>query len=193
MKIILGSTSPRRKGLLEEIFKKFIVMPSNFEEEKIKETEKNPAKLVENLAKCKGEEIFSRLNEKDYILISADTMVFCNNKLLGKPKSEKEAFEMLKLLQGNVHTVYTGMYIIINNNEKLEKILTHSKADVYFKKLTDNEILEYIKIENTLDKAGGYAIQGPAGKFVEKIEGNYNTIVGLDTKKLENILKDYIK
>ena len=193
MKIILGSASPRRKDLLKKIFDEFEIIPSNFDEDSIKQDEVSPGKLVETLSKCKGEEIFSRIKLKDdFVIISSDTMVFCDNKLLGKPKDEEESFEMLKKLQNNKHSVYTGLFVIVKKGDKLERTLTHSKADIYFKKLTDEQILEYIKNENTLDKAGAYAIQGPAGDFVEKFEGNYNTVVGLDTEKLQQIIKKYI-
>ena len=191
MKIILASASPRRKELLSQIIKDFEIIPSNFDESTI--NEKKPNKLVEKLSKSKGEEVFTRLNlREDFIIISADTIVFLNNKVLGKPKDKEEAYKMLKDLDNNKHEVYTGLFVLINKNGKQEKILTHSKTDVYFKKLTDKEILDYINSENTLDKAGSYAIQGKAREFVEKIAGNIETVIGLDVQKIEEILKKYI-
>ena len=191
MKIILGSASPRRKELLKEIFDEFEIVPSNFDEDSIKQDETNPGKLVETLSKCKGEEVFSRIKlEENFIIISSDTMVFCEGKLLGKPKDKEEAVEMLKMLENNIHTVYTGLFVLIKQEEKIEKILTHSKTDVYFKKLSDEQILEYIEKENPLDQAGSYAIQKGAKEFVDRIEGNYNTVVGLDTEKLKEIIKE---
>lgn len=122
MKVILGSGSPRRKELLSEIVDSFEIIPSNFDESKIKNIEKDPTKLVETLSKLKGEEVYSRIkNEKEFILISSDTMVFCDKKLLGKPKNEKEAFEMLTLIQNNVHTVYTGLYMAIKKRREGKK------------------------------------------------------------------------
>ena len=192
MKIILGSASPRRKDLIKEIFAEFEIIPSNFDEDSIKQDEANPGRLVETLSKCKGEEVFSRIElEEDFTIISSDTMVFCNGKLLGKPKDKEEAFRMLKMLENNMHTVYTGLFVLIKQGEKIERILTHSKTDVYFKKLSDEQILEYIEKENPLDQAGSYAIQKGAKEFVDRIEGNYNTVVGLDTEKLNEILKEY--
>ena len=194
MKIILGSSSPRRKELLKEVFNEFEIIPSNFDEDSIKQDKANPAELVEILSKCKGEEVFSRIKlEEDFLIISSDTMVFCEGKLLGKPKDKEEAVEMLKMLENNMHTVYTGLFVLIKQEEKIEKILTHSKTDVYFKKLSDEQILEYIEKENPLDQAGSYAIQKGAKEFVEKIDGNYNTVVGLDTEKLKNVLKELVK
>lgn len=193
MKIILASSSPRRKELLGTIVKDFVIIPSNFDEESIKQEEKSPAKLVEELSKLKGEEVYSRIDTReDFIIVSSDTMVFCKDKLLGKPKDEKESFRMLKELQNDKHTVYTGMLVLIKIGNKEERVLTHSKTDVYFKKLSDKQILDYIQAENTLDKAGGYAIQGKAKEFIEKIDGNYNAVVGLDTEKLKEILKQYL-
>ena len=191
MRIILGSDSPRRKELLYKITKEFEVIPSNFEEKSI--NEKRPDKLVEILSQAKGEEIFKRLEKReDFIIISSDTMVFLKDKLLGKPKNKEESFKMLKMLQNNKHQVYTGLFVLISKNKKIERIITHSKTDVYFKKLTDKEILDYINSENTLDKAGAYAIQGKAKAFVEKIEGNIETVIGLDIEKLRKILgKNY--
>lgn len=191
MKIILGSSSPRRKELLSKIVNKFEIIPSNFDEDTM--VEKNPEKLVELLSKCKGQEIYRRLNkDEDYIIISSDTIVFLNGKVLGKPKDKEEAFNMIKNIQGNKHTVYTGLYVLVNKNGKQEEIVTHSKTDVYFKELTDKEIIEYINSENTQDKAGSYAIQGKAKAFVTKLEGNIETVIGLDVEKLKNILEKYI-
>lgn len=191
MKIILGSASPRRKDLLKEIFNGFEIIPSNFDEASIKQNKISPGELVETLSKCKGEDVFSRIKlEEDFLIISSDTMVFCNDELLGKPKDKEEAFEMLKMLENNMHTVYTGLFVLIKKGEKIERILTHSKTNVYFKKLSDKQILEYIEKENPLDQAGSYAIQKGAKEFVDRIEGNYNTVVGLDTEKIKEILKE---
>lgn len=189
MRIILGSSSPRRKELLSKIVEDFEIIPSHFDEKSI--NEKNPEKLVQVLSKLKGEEINSRLNlTDDFIIISSDTIVFFDNQILGKPKDKEEAFRMLKNLQGNKHTVYTGLFVLINKKEEQKRIITFSKTDVYFKKLTDREILDYINTENTLDKAGAYAIQGKAGEFVDRIDGNIETVIGLDIIKLEEILKE---
>ena len=154
MKIILASASPRRKTLLEEANINFEIIPSSFDEDSIKKEGYAPGELVEILSKGKGEEVYSRVNnDEDLVVISSDTIVYCEEKILGKPKDEKDAFEMIKMLQNNIHTVYTGMYVIIKKNKKEERILTHSKTKVYFKKLTDEEISDYIKNENILDKA----------------------------------------
>ena len=194
MRIILASSSPRRKELLKKANVNFEVIPSNFDEESVKLTDNNPGSLVEMLSKGKGEEVYSRIDKvEDFVIISSDTMVYCEKKLLGKPKDKKEAFDMIKMLQGNKHTVYTGMMVIIKNKEKTERVLTHSETNIYFKKLTDDEITEYVENENVLDKAGAYAIQEKAGEFVERIDGNISTVIGLDIEKLTEILKKYKK
>ena len=187
MRVILASQSPRRKELLSRIINDFEIVPSSFNESEI--NEKDPIKLVEILSKCKGEEVYNRLNKsEDFIIISSDTIVYLKDKLLGKPKDKEDAFIMLKSLQNNKHTVYTGLFILINKNEKKEEILTYSKTDVYFKELTDKEIIDYINSENTLDKAGAYAIQGKAKSFVKKTKGNIETVIGLDIEKIKEIL-----
>lgn len=189
MKIVLASNSPRRKELLSEIVDEFEVIPSNFDESSVKENEKKPEKLVELLSKSKGDEVYSRIELKeDFIIISSDTMIFLDGKFLGKPKDKEDAFRMLKSLENNKHTVYTGLYVLVKKGSTVKRILTHSKTDVYFRKLTDEEILNYINTENVLDKAGSYAIQGKARDFVEKIEGNIETVIGLDIEKLRGIL-----
>lgn len=191
MKIILASNSPRRKELLYKIVNNFEIIPSNFDESSI--NEKRPNKLVKKLAQAKGEEVFEKLGSKeDIIIISSDTIVFYKGQVLGKPKDKDEAFKMLKKLENNKHIVYTGLFVLINNNGKLKKVITYSKTIVYFKKLTDKDIINYINSENTLDKAGAYAIQGKAKAFVEKTEGNIETVIGLDIEKVREILKKYL-
>jgi len=191
MKIILASASPRRKDLLKEIFDEFEIVPSNFDEDSIKQDEVNPEELVEILSKCKGEKVFSKIKiEEDFAIISSDTMVWCEEKMLGKPKDKKEAFKMLKMLENNMHTVYTGLFVLLKVGKRIERIITHSKTNVYFKELSDKQILEYIEKENPLDEAGSYAIQKGAKEFVDRIDGNYNTVVGLDTEKVKVIFKE---
>ena len=187
MKVILASQSPRRKELLSKVISDFEIIPSNFDESKI--NEKEPSKIVEILSKSKGMEVYDRLNKQDnFIIISSDTIVVLDDKILGKPKDKEDSFRMLKELQNNKHTVYTGLFVLKNENGKLKEVLTHSKTDVYFKKLSDEEIIKYINSENTLDKAGAYAIQGNAKAFVEKTKGNIETVIGLDIEKLKEIL-----
>ena len=176
-KIILGSHSPRRKELLEKTGLKFIVRPSDVEEDfknfiNIEEA----AKAMANL-KAKS---FNDLKNNE-ILICADTLVSVGKKILGKPKSEKEAEEMLRLLSGKVHKVTTGITIKSNKNEKN----FFDSTKVVFKVLTDKEIKYYVKNYKPFDKAGSYAIQEWIGLIgIKKIIGSYFNVMGLPTEKL---------
>lgn len=176
-KIILGSQSPRRKELLEKTGLKFIVKASDVKEDfktfiNIEEAAKAMAKLKANS--------FNDLKNNE-ILICADTLVSVGKKILGKPKSEKEAEEMLRLLSGKVHKVTTGVTIKSNKNQKI----FFESTKVVFKELTDKEIKYYIKNYKPFDKAGSYAIQEWIGLIgIKKINGSYFNVMGLPTEKL---------
>lgn len=142
--------------------------------------------MVEKLAINKAREVFKEV-EKDYeevIVIGGDTVVFFNGKILGKPKDEEDAYNMLKKLQNNVNYVYSGLAVIIKKDGKIIEKIDYTKTAVYIKKMTDDEIKKYIETKEPLDKAGSYAVQGIGRKFIDKIEGSYNSVVGLDTEKL---------
>ncbi len=184
MNMILASGSPRRKELLSILNYPFEVIPSDYEE-----TINENNKLEEEIKKLsfgKAKTVFD-LHPND-LVIGADTIVTINNKVLGKPKTPEKAFEMLKELSGKKHTVITGVTII--NKEKHDTFAVLS--DVYFNKLSDDEINEYIKTNEPLDKAGGYAIQGEASKFIKKIDGDYYAIMGLPVSELYIRLKQFI-
>lgn len=176
-KIILGSHSPRRKELLEKTGLKFIVKPSDVQEDfknfiNIEEAAKAMANLKANS--------FNDLKNNE-ILICADTLVSVGKKILGKPKSEKEAEEMLRLLSGKVHKVTTGITIKSNKNEKN----FFDSTKVVFKVLTEKEIKYYVKNYKPFDKAGSYAIQEWIGLIgIKKIIGSYFNVMGLPTEKL---------
>jgi len=192
MKIILASGSPRRKELLGKLVKEFDIKISDFDEDIIKNTENNPEALVKKLSLGKANDILSNLNKNDdFIIIAADTIVCINDKILGKPLDKDDAKKMLKKLSGNIHFVLTGMTVIINKDKNLTKETVCSKSTIYFKKITENEIIEYINTGEPLDKAGSYAIQGIGNKFIEKYDGNFDSIVGLDTNQLKDILEKY--
>lgn len=190
MKIILASNSPRRKQLLEQIDIDFEVVISEIDEsvvvlEKIEQ-------YVEQLAYLKAKDVYDKL-KYDRVVIGADTVVAFNGKILGKPIDEQDAFDMLKTLQGNMCEVLTGL-CVLNSKSDIEYI-THDKCRVYIQKMTDNEIWEYIKTGEPMDKAGAFAIQGIGAKYITKISGDYYSVVGLPVNKLYNILKkevDYI-
>ncbi|BEP29931.1 nucleoside triphosphate pyrophosphatase [Helicovermis profundi] len=181
-KIILASNSPRRKEILKNMGLNFKTISSDIEE-KVDENE-SPESIVMSLAFRKANDIFVK-SDKDSIIIAADTIVFYN-KVIGKPRSKKEAKEMLRLLSDNTHYVYTGVSIIDDKN----KIIDFVKTKVVFKKLTDKQIDNYIETGEPLDKAGAYAIQGVGSVFVDSIEGDYFNVVGLPISRLSDILSD---
>ncbi|MBR5155330.1 MAG: septum formation inhibitor Maf [Clostridia bacterium] len=185
-RIILASNSPRRKQLLENLGLKFEILPDSTPEPMNDSI--RPDEMVMNLAKFKGENILKQLNPKEEaIIIAADTVVAVNDRILGKPKTKEEAFEMLTLLSGKSHSVYTGVYIIENSSKKSANF--YEKTEVYFKSLDINEIKDYINIGEPMDKAGSYGIQNFGSLFVEKIHGDYFNVVGLPVCHLGKVLK----
>ena len=192
MRIILASGSPRRKELLSKIVKKYEVIPSNFDEEELKNNIKEPKKLVEKLSYEKAKDVFRKINNTgdEFVIIAADTIVYFNEKVLGKPKDEDDAFKMLNMLQGKDNYVYTGMTVIIKSksNIDIKEEVRVTKSVVTMKRMDEKQILDYIKTKDPLDKAGAYAIQGIGSKNIEKFEGSFDAIVGLDVDKLKGIL-----
>lgn len=192
MRIILASGSPRRKELLSKIVKKYEVIPSNFDEEELKNNIKDPEKLVEKLSYEKAKDVFRKINNTgdEFVIIAADTIVYFNEKVLGKPKDEDDAFKMLNMLQGKDNYVYTGMTVIIKSksNIDIKEEVRVNKSVVTMKRMDEKQILDYIKTKDPIDKAGAYAIQGIGSKNIEKFEGSFDAIVGLDVDKLKGIL-----
>jgi septum formation protein len=183
--IYLASKSPRRRKLLKQInlnFKSFTVDM----EEKIKLGEK-PSASVKRLSKEKLEIATQKV--KHGIIITADTIVVLNKKVIGKPKDKQEAKRFLKNLSGKVHTVYTGFSIYNSENKML--LTDYEKTFVEFRKLTAKEIDDYIKSGSPMDKAGAYGIQDDFGAaFIKKINGCYYNVVGLPlTKVYQTLLK----
>ena len=189
MKIILASNSPRRKELLHQIFDDFDIIKSGFNEKNIKE--KDPEKLVQILSLKKTEEVFKKVQD-DYLelmVIGGDTLVYFDRQVLGKPKDEEDAYNTLKKLQENENEVYSAFTVMIKKDGKITKETSLTKSVVTMKPMTDEEIKEYIKTGEPLDKAGSYAVQGIGSKYIQNIEGSYNSVVGLDVEKLKEMLK----
>ena len=191
MKIILASGSPRRKELLSMFVPNFEIMVSNADESLIDNL--TPEEQVTRLAYLKAKSVYDSL-DWDRIVIGSDTMVYKNNKLFGKPKSKEHAKEMIKeLLSGDKsHYVVTGLSVLIKDGDIEKEFKTNDKSKVYFTDITDEEIDKWIDSGKAMDKAGAYAIQDEFGVFLDKIEGNYSTVVGLPIHKLYEIIKDYI-
>lgn len=189
MKVVLASNSPRRKELLYQIFDSVDVIKSDFNEEEI--NEKNPEKLVKVLSLKKAEAVFDKIesNESEMLIIGGDTIVYFDGQVLGKPKDKKDAYNTLKKLQGNKNEVYSAFAVVLKKGKRVIKETVLSKSIVTMKAMTDEEIEEYIKTGEPMDKAGSYAVQGIGRKFINNIEGSYNSVVGLDVGKLKEILE----
>lgn len=187
MKIILASASPRRKELLSKIGLKFDVIPSNYEE---KLSDDNfEYKKIETLALNKAKDVEQRINE-EAVIISADTVVVLDGKILGKPHSKQEAREMISSLSGKTHEVITSIAMI---NTKTGKTLVKSTSTaVTFRKIDTEEIENYINTDEPYDKAGAYAAQGLAAIFIEKINGCFNNVVGISVFEVNRMLKEII-
>lgn len=188
MKIILASASPRRAELLKLLNIKFETKPSNIDEDRFFDL--CPKDLVQKLSFEKAKSILNK-NDKNVAIIGSDTIVCINDRILGKPKDKEDAFRMLSMLNGNKHTVFTGLCILgfINGNY-FEEVL-YSYANVYFGKYSDKQLISYINTSEYMDKAGSYAIQGKGSFLVEKIEGDFYSIVGLPIQKLYFLLEKY--
>jgi septum formation protein len=180
MKIILASNSPRRKELLEKHEISFVVKPSNVNE--IIDKNLSVYENVMNLAKIKALDVFNRNQEE--VVLAADTIVVYDNEILGKPIDEMDAFRMLKLLSGKTHEVITAVALFSKDSQ----IIDYEVSKVTFNKITEEEILEYIKTKEPMDKAGSYAIQGIGSKFVKSYEGEFDNIVGLPMKLVLKML-----
>jgi len=169
--IILASASPRRRELLHLITEKFTVAAADVDESFMPGTD--PRELVEALSLKKAKAV--SLSHQSGIVIGADTVVAIGGKILGKPRDETEAFAMLRQLSGNTHTVFTGVSIMAPGIEK-----TFSQAaNVTFFELSDSEIKKYIETGEVFDKAGAYGIQGKGALLVERIDGDFYTVMGL--------------
>lgn len=191
-KFILASASARRKYLLEKIGIPFTSVESNLDEQAEVEIKNSPYEWVKAVAAKKGHAVFEKINvETDTVIISADTIVTDMGKILHRPKTKDEAREMLASISGRKHTVYTGLTLIfVGADGKIENEENFVDAtDVYMHKLTDDEIEAYISTDEPYDKAGGYGIQGKGSLLIEKIYGDYYTVVGLPLAILYRGLK----
>ena len=182
MNLVLASQSPRRKELLAILGYPFTVVPSAIDE--LPAPGENPEAFVARVAREKGVEVASRVSQS--VVLSADTVVTIDNEILGKPEDEQDAQRMLRKLSGRDHWVYTAVTVV--NQLKHETLEGIERTRVWFNPLTDSEIAKYIRRENVLDKAGAYAIQGYAGVYIPKIEGNYFNVMGLPLPLVHELL-----
>ena len=180
LQIILGSKSPRRKELLSLLGYDFKVVVSDIDENVTYTTYKE---MVLKIALKKAEAISA--NYHDHLIICADTIVVCDNEVLGKPKDKEDCRRMIKMLANKAHFVDTAVVLIY-------KGLTYhfiEETKVWVTKISDDEIEEYINTDEPYDKAGGYGIQGIFGKYIEKINGDYYNVMGLPICHLNKEIK----
>lgn len=183
MSIVLASASPRRRELLEMLgVCDFKICPAAGEE-KIKDG-LSPEEIVCSLSKAKAEEVRAKCGGDD-VIIAADTIVWHEGRVFGKPKTEREAKLMLGELSGKTHEVFTGITVI-----KGEKIISEAECTkVHFRQLDEAEIEAYVLSGEPMDKAGAYGIQGKASLFAEGIEGDFFNVMGLPLCRLGKMLK----
>lgn len=187
MQIVLASQSPRRRELLDRAGFLFEVIPSDRDEIITKTI---PSEVVCELSYQKAMDVYEKLaNQENYLVIGADTVVASEGEILGKPKSKQEAYDMLKKLAGKDHEVYTGVTFVYNE-DVLKSHTFFECTRVTFYPMTDKEINDYIKTGDPMDKAGAYGIQGPCGIYIEKIDGDYNNVVGLPIARVYQELKE---
>ncbi len=195
-KLILASSSPRRRELLAQIGIPqegciFEVIPSRIEE---KATGNDPAEMVRALSAMKAEDVFE-IQEKEqregFLVIGADTVVSLNGQIMGKPADEQDAVRMLTALQGNTHQVYTGVTLICRKKAGMppSKVTFCEKTDVTMYAMSRKEISDYVNTGEPLDKAGAYGIQGRFAAFIREICGDYNNVVGLPLGRVYQEMK----
>ena len=185
--LILASSSPRRKELLNRLSLDFKVDPSKINEDDY--TADNPSDLVKLLAIEKAKDVSKKY--KNAIIIAADTIVVYDNQILGKPKNKKAAFDMLEKLSGSEHYVYTGIAFNILEDETTELISDIDYSIVKMRNYNNNEINMYLNTGEYKGKAGSYAIQGFGSLLVKEIRGSYFTIMGFPIHKLAEILPEF--
>ena len=183
MNIILASASPRRRELLSLLIPDFTVLTAAADEST---SETSPAAMVMDISRKKALAV-APLADGD-IIIAADTLVFCGGTPLGKPHDADDAKEMLRALSGRSHEVYTGICLLRRDGQLLSD---YERTAVRFCALSEQEIADYAATEEPYDKAGAYAIQGYASRFIEGIDGCYFNVVGLPVHKLYADLKSF--
>ncbi len=187
MKIILASSSPRRKDLMTLAKIEYEAMPSNFDEKVDTNLSLEDQSL--QIAYGKAKDVFEH-TQADRVVIGSDTLVIVNGKQFGKAKTREEAIQMLKELQGNTHFIYTSIAILIEDRGNYQEYKELHKVKIVVKPMSDEEIENYVDSERPFYCAGAYAIQGFFSVFIDKIEGDYPTALGLPINRVYSILKE---
>ncbi|OUQ16354.1 septum formation protein Maf [Lachnoclostridium sp. An14] len=190
MRIILASGSPRRRELLEQIGIHAEVRPSSVEE---KVTAREPENVVRELSSQKAEDVAAGIEERDVLVIGADTVVWAGGRILGKPVSQEEARAMIASLAGTVHQVYTGVTLIYRDPEgAVRRTSFAERTNVHVYPMEEAEICRYAGCGEPMDKAGAYGIQGRFAAFIKGIEGDYSNVVGLPVGRLYQEIKGLV-
>lgn len=189
IRLVLASASPRRRELLAQIGLMPEIIPSTIEE---KITVSEPEEVVLELSRQKAMDVASG-REPETLVIGADTVVAAGGRILGKPVDHEQAKEMISLLEGGTHQVYTGVTLVYcgKAGEQIKSFV--EKTDVYVYPMTEKEILEYANSEEPLDKAGAYGIQGKFAAFIKGIDGDYNNVVGLPVGRVYQEIKKLLE
>lgn len=190
MRIVLASSSPRRREILSSLGISFDIVSADADESS---DITDPAKLVRELALRKGRatrELLKERNEwdSDTLVIAADTVVAIETEILGKPRDAADAKRMLSMLSGTAHHVISGISLLIDNRE----ITDFDSTSVYFSSMTPEEIDWYVQSGEPMDKAGAYAVQGLASLWIERLEGCYFNVVGLPVHKLNKLTASFL-
>ena len=193
--LVLASASPRRQELLRNAGIAFIQESTGIPE--IPQPGESPKACAERLARDKARSIFAQ--RPNDVILSADTVVFVNGEILGKPADAADAARMLRLLSGKQHTVITGVCLtggrsLEAQNPKLETVFEDIRSEsttVTFEGLSGSEIAAYVATGEPMDKAGAYAIQGIASRWISRIEGDYFNVVGLPVSLVHRMLREH--
>ncbi len=191
-RLVLASGSPRRRELMAQIGLTPEILVSEVDESTSLTT---PSAVVKELSMRKARAVAESLDDENALVIGADTVVSVDGTILGKPATHEEAAEMIRLLQGREHQVYTGVSLVkgTKRGEKSsfsDSFATETSVRVY--PMTEEEILAYARSEEPMDKAGAYGIQGSFAAFISGIDGDYNNVVGLPIGRLYQSLKRYL-
>jgi nucleoside triphosphate pyrophosphatase len=187
MKLILASTSPRRAEILTAADVPFEICASKIDESRL--PGESPENMVERLARAKAEAVARELPlTGSVIILGADTVVVADEEILGKPRTAAIAREMLLKLRGREHLVITGFALLRIQDGQIR--VGHETTRVWFSNMSDKEVDAYAASEEPLDKAGAYAIQGIAGRYIPRIEGCYFNVVGLPIARVWQALKE---
>ena len=186
-KIVLGSASPRRRELLQQIGMEFTIITSDCDEHITKTI---PAEVVQELSLMKAQDVFNKLqNKADVLVIGADTIVALEGEILGKPHSKENAISMLNHLQGKTHQVYTSVSFVWEENGEILAHTFFECTEVEVLPMTKEEIAYYVNLDTCMDKAGAYGIQNEFACYVKGIKGDYNNVVGLPIGRVYQELK----